>query len=55
MTIAIAMIIATLFIVMPLYVPIGIKKDNVKGALCIIGTIIEWLIVLYVSVLFLVR
>lgn len=51
--IAIAMIIATLFIAMPLYIPIGCKKQNLRGALCVVGTILEWLIVWYVSLMFL--
>ena len=44
-----AMLIATLFIAMPLYIPIGIKKDNALTAFCILGAFIEWLLIWYIS------
>lgn len=48
---AIAMMVAGLCIVMPMYAPIGIKKDSILGVLCVVGTVIEWFLIWYVTVL----
>ena len=48
-----AMLVASLCVVMPLYAPFGIKKDSILGALCVVGIFIEWLLIWYVTLLFL--
>ena len=50
---AVAMLVASLCVVMPLYAPYGIKNDSLIGALCAVGAIIEWFVIWYVTLLFL--
>jgi len=52
---AIATFIPILFIFMPLYLPIALKKSDgswskvIPVVLCIVGVVFEWLVLFYVT------